>query len=151
MRREVRRLPDCGGPQEPDEDQDRSHEIESTQVAPEPFFKWLQRQHGIGALLLPLAALIVLALSLWLNREPPASDEPAPFQDYPLDVGTPVSPGDDRFAPAPEPPPEDLSPPTEARKPREERVDRTPGAPVPPVEDLGTPMTGEAPAPPGAE
>ncbi|HRI44572.1 MAG TPA: hypothetical protein PLL78_06080 [Fimbriimonadaceae bacterium] len=118
------------------------------------FHQWLQRQHGIGALLLPLAALVVLVIALWLNQSPGPIEEPTPFQDYPLDAGTPridSSAEPDPVAPMPEEQPvrsraaEDRPPSTPPAPPAEQ-------APGNPVRDLGSPArSDEVPAPPGAE
>lgn len=123
-------------------------------ASPNSFHQWLQRQHGIGALLLPLAALIVLAMALWLNQSPAPVEEPTPFQDYPLDAGIPLihsSVVPEPVEPMPQEQParppaaEDQMPATAPAPPAEPK-------PSPPLKDLGSPArSDEVAAPPGAE
>jgi len=110
------------------------------------FQRWLQRQHGIGALLLPLFGLIILALALLLNQPTSEGEAETPFRDYPLDTGAPEA-----LAPSSEPPPR-IEPPTPPNSVPHTRPDRPSRDGHPPLKDLGPPAgMPDPPAAPGAE
>lgn len=104
------------------------------------FNQWLQRQHGLGALLLPLIVVVILVLVLMRQRDeqPPQHSNDASFQDYPFDPkGTGPDPKPEPASPTETPP---TTPPVSGEVPRLEQS--PPPAPVP---GRGVPLDPERP------
>lgn len=105
------------------------------------FNQWLQRQHGLGSLLLPLIVIVILLLVVMRQRDeqPSQFSNDAAFQDFPIDPKNYSGPDPKpESATQAEPPP--TIPPTTTEVPRLEE-----SPPPRPLPGRGVPLDPERP------